>query len=479
MPSADTLAMPAAGVIIVDPISTGGLVAFEAYLKGYGIIAVWSSDLLEELRSHVPDLCKTEGFAYCAELVEKASIEDTAVEVRAVAERMNIEVVACMVGGESGVTLADKLSSELKLRSNGLLPAGDRRNKHVQQELVHAAGLRAVRESLGTTWSDVTDFVDHEEFPIVLKPVESAGSDGVKLCSNKQEAEEHFQLLMDSQRVNGGANAGVICQEFLKGEEYVIDHVSRDGVHKTVMVWVYDKRATNGAAFVYYGMIPVDSSTVEAQILIKYTREVLDVLGLANGPTHAEVMLTSSGPCLVEMNCRTHGWMGGWVPLAKAMTGGYAQPGVALDSYLNADAFASIPDVTPTPFKATGQTVMLVSFFEGIVLSTPGYDRIRQLPSFVALQTDIVVGSKVELTVDLATAIGVLVLANSDKETLHIDLCAVRTMEKEGLFILTDHVHSKCLKDSTGDEHSTQDDCSSLSESGSLPTSQVSAGCEN
>ena len=34
----------------------------------------------------------------------------------------------------------------------------------------------------------------------------------------------------------------VLCQEFLKGKEYVIDQVSREGVHKTMMVWVYDKR---------------------------------------------------------------------------------------------------------------------------------------------------------------------------------------------------------------------------------------------
>jgi biotin carboxylase len=277
---------------------------------------------------------------------------------------------------------------------------------------------------------------------------------------------------MNSQRVNGGANAGVICQEFLKGDEYVVDHVSRDGVHKTVMIWIYDKRPTNGAAFVYYGMIPVDSSTVQAQILIKYTREVLDALGLANGPTHAEIMMTSSGPCLVEMNCRAHGWMGGWVPLAKAMTGGYAQPGVALDSYLNAEAFASIPDVTPSPFKATGQTVMLVSFFEGIVRSTPGYDRIRKLPSFVALQTDIVVGSKVERTVDLATAIGVLVLANAHEKELRMDLRVVRTMEKEGLFVFKNDVHSN------GSNASTEDDCI-FSESDSSRTREVSPACSN
>ena len=50
------------------------------------------------------------------------------------------------------------------------------------------------------------------------------------------------------QMVNGGECPSVLCQEFLRGKEYVVDHVSRDGVHKVVMVWVYDKRPCNGSA---------------------------------------------------------------------------------------------------------------------------------------------------------------------------------------------------------------------------------------
>ena len=128
-------------------------------------------------------------------------------------------------------------------------------------------------------------------------------------------------------------STAVLCQEFLKGTEYVVDHVSRDGVHKTMMVWVYDKRPTNGGDFVYYGMVPVDSQSREAQIFIKYTRDVLDALKLHNGPSHGEVMMGPDNvPCLVEMNCRSHGWDGAWVPLAKKLTGGYSQPDVTLDS---------------------------------------------------------------------------------------------------------------------------------------------------
>ena len=56
-----------------------------------------------------------------------------------------------------------------------------------------------------------------------------------------------------------------------------------NGVHKTMMVWVYDKRPRNGSQFVYFGMLPIDPMSEEAQVLIPYTRGVLDALGMAHG----------------------------------------------------------------------------------------------------------------------------------------------------------------------------------------------------
>mmetsp|Transcript_44905 Transcript_44905/g.112931 ORF Transcript_44905/g.112931 Transcript_44905/m.112931 type:complete len:529 (+) Transcript_44905:65-1651(+) len=422
--------MVAEVVVIVDPVSTGGCVAAEAMDRGYRVVVVWCSEMTAEMRAHVPDRCRN--LEYHAEVVERGTITNTAAAVRAAAGGMPI--IACIVGADTGITLADHLSMELKVRTNGTLPLGDRRNKSVQQRAVKAFGLRAVREVVGKTWGEVVGFVDQEPLPIVVKPVESAGSDGVKLCRTTEEAEAHLRLLMHSQRRCGSQDAAVLCQEFLKGSEYVVDHVSRDGIHKCVMVWLYDKRPANGSAFVYHSVIPVDSNTAVAKTLIKYTQGVLNALKLYNGPSHGEVIMTSDGPCLVEMNCRCHGWDGAWIPLAKKLTGGYAQPEVALDAYVDGSAFAEVPSVYLSPFKALGQLVVLVSFYSGVVKSTPGYDRMLKLTSFVALHTAVEIGSKVERTVDLFTAVGVLILANSDPEKIEVDLMEVRKMEREGLF---------------------------------------------
>jgi len=52
-------------------------------------------------------------------------------------------------------------------------------------------------------------------------------------------------------------------------------------------------------AFVYFGLLPVDSESPEAKLLIPYALGVLDALEIKNGATHCEVMMTADGPCLV------------------------------------------------------------------------------------------------------------------------------------------------------------------------------------
>jgi biotin carboxylase len=246
-----------------------------------------------------------------------------------------------------------------------------------------------------------------------------------------EEAESHFEFLMNSQRAVGSQDSAVLCQEFLKGKEYVVDHVSRDGEHKTVMIYVYDKRPANGSQFVYHGMLPVASDSKVAQDLISYTRGVLDAIGIKHGPTHTEIMMTEDGPCLVEVNCRAHGGDGTWAPLAKALTGSYCQVDASIDAFLDQKKFLALPDVYPSMFAASGLNLMLVCNEEGVVQAMPGYDRIRKLRSFVKLQTGIRKGAKVERTVDLLTCIGQVILIHPDPDILAEDVSVIRQMEKD------------------------------------------------
>lgn len=131
------------------------------------------------------------------------------------------------------------------------------------------------------------------------------------------------------------------------------------------------------------------------------------------------------------MNCRARGGDAAWLPLARALTGGYTQVDVTVDSFIDKKQFMITPDVPPSPFKASGEEVILVSHSRGIVKSTPGFDEIEKLPSFVYLETGVKEGSHVDYTVDLFTGIGSVILMHHDQSIVEKDVARIREMEKE------------------------------------------------
>lgn len=114
-----------------------------------------------------------------------------------------------------------------------------------------------------------------------------------------------------------------------------MDKVSRDGEHKLVAVWQYEKRSVNDANFVYFGMRLVPPEKPEVRVLLEYADLVLNALDIKHGPSHMEVMLKSVTrtdpatdvdtveflPCLVEVGSRCHGGEGTWLPVAMECIG--------------------------------------------------------------------------------------------------------------------------------------------------------------
>jgi len=100
-------------------------------------------------------------------------------------------IEAVIAGAETGVELADALSERLNLRTNGTSMSEARRNKFIMGEVVRGAGIRAVKQIKASTWQEVDAFLDEWSpipFKVIVKPLDSAGSDGVTLCLSKESA---------------------------------------------------------------------------------------------------------------------------------------------------------------------------------------------------------------------------------------------------------------------------------------------------
>lgn len=228
-------------VVIVDPYSTGCVLAQEFAKRGFLLVAVWTDHFSEAQKQFPLSVGHLEYFAQIQQVADEA-VAATAATVKEACQ--GLEIAACLTGGDAGVDLADILSEHLGLRTNGTSTLR-RRDKKVQQELAQKHGLRSIRQAAGSNFEDVKGFLETQTYPIVLKPVESGGSDGVKLCHTFQEAQAHFHLLMKSTMVDGGAVTSVLCQEFLQGTEFVVDHVSLDGVSFACKVAMRPKLASS------------------------------------------------------------------------------------------------------------------------------------------------------------------------------------------------------------------------------------------
>jgi len=147
-------------------------------------------------------------------------------------------------------------------------------------------------------------------------------------------------------------------------------------------------------------------------------------------------MMTDEGPCLVEMNCRAHGLGGTWRSLCNGLTGGHSQIETTANAYLDPLEFAETPSLPPSPFKMSGLEVTLVSYANGKVKSTPGFDIIKKLPSFIHLDTGIEKGSMVVPSIDLMTVLGTVILMHKDADVVKRDVDFIRHLEEvNGIFM--------------------------------------------
>jgi len=401
-------------IIVIDPISTGSVLAYELYLKGYAVISIFSRKYSDDILNFASTKVREDKDFHFDEtlLYDEEDPEGFNNILRKITELTNSRdgnyiLMDIMAGSEPGVEFYDRLTHALNYgRRNDFALSTARRNKYDMGEVIRNAGIRAVKQIYTDSWNEILDFIDSvrkdkidsNNFKIVLKPVDSAGADGVYMASSIEEAKEAFDCLLGSSTIFETVNSKVLVQEYLKGTEYVIDSVSLQGEHRCTALWKYDKRRANNSQFVYYGVFlhdealkpdvntPPSSSTesktsIESNdnmsasqnpkmedILVQYTHQCLTALGIHNGPSHAEVMWLEDEncPCLVEVGARAHGGDATFmVPTQAAI--GYNQISLMVDSCLYSDEnnILSLPK-RPLPLKSYAVDLTLVSYVDGI-----------------------------------------------------------------------------------------------------------------
>ena len=202
-------------VAVVDPFSTGAVVASYLNASGADVHAVYSAhlDQLERVQSLVPAGLQ---LTFSSITAFSDNIDEM---IRTIT--LSAPITAVVAGAETGVELADALSERMGLRSNGTASTSVRRNKFLMGEAVRASGLRAVKQLKSSAWGEVESWIaewNPSPFRVIVKPIDSAGSDDITLCNSLHEVRQSFGNILGKVNGLGLVNDAVLVQEYLEGE---------------------------------------------------------------------------------------------------------------------------------------------------------------------------------------------------------------------------------------------------------------------
>jgi SAM-dependent methyltransferase/predicted ATP-grasp superfamily ATP-dependent carboligase len=345
------------------------------------------------------------------------------------------DVAGVIPGCECGVELADTLSEKLGVASNGTALSAARRDKFLMQEALRRAGLRSIDSLRTRNLDELIEWARrHNSWPVVLKPLRSTGTQGLHFCDHPEALQSAFRELTESKNFFGDSNDEILVQECVTGTEYPVNTVSLDGTHCLTDLWVYRKLRMGDSPpiYDYCRLLPYPEGTLAA--LRDYTFKVLDALGVRHGAAHSEIMLTATGPVLIECGARVMG--GSFPPDLIVECVGHNQLELLLDACLDPSRFRQ-KAAAPYRLKKHLLAKFLISSREGALREIPGINLVAGLATahsgnFLGVLTE----NRVHRTVDLFTSPAHFILFDADESRVMADYQIIRDLEEEAQNLL-------------------------------------------
>lgn len=341
------------------------------------------------------------------------------------------EIQFVVVGAEGSSELADFLSENLHVPTNGTSKSGARRDKFEMVELVAKAGLKTAKQIKTSSVLEAIDFAKKlPKFHVVLKPLRSAGTELVSIVNDEEDLKAGFEKIINSKTQFNEENTKVCVQEFMIGDEYAVDTVSCNGKTVVTDIWKYHLTDANGVKDFYDYHELVSPSNPRMALLNEYTVKVAKALGIKWGPNHPEIMLTKEGPKIIETNARL---AGSGLPKLATVGLGQSQIELTVAAYTNPRKFDELSKRKAILSKNCFW-VNLISHQEGILKNLDKFSEIEKLQSFYSKVIEVNVGEKIKKTVDLTTTPGFVFLVNEDKNQIMNDYNFIRDIENNGLY---------------------------------------------
>ncbi|MDB4912986.1 MAG: purD [Gemmatimonadetes bacterium] len=183
-------------------------------------------------------------------------------------------------------------------------------SKAFAKRLMLDAGIPTGRAEMHTTVTAAHEAVHRFGAPVVIKASGLASGKGVIVCRTLAEAEAAVDDILQGNRF-GAAGAEVLVEEFMEGEELSVFAIT-DGVRFVLLPGLQDHKRlldndagpNTGGMGAYAPVSLVDSPAPLAGIIDATLRALAEQGRPFTGLLYAGFMITSTGPRVVEFNCR-------------------------------------------------------------------------------------------------------------------------------------------------------------------------------
>ena len=421
-------------IIIVECKSTGINFIEDIVNRGYNpvILDTASTDTERGREYKEKQLKEYEHIEFDFDMIyEKETYEETLEMVR------EWDPLLVLPGNEKGVILASKLAYDLNLKCNDIKNLDAMTLKNEMQNRMAEKGLRSIKGKVVKSMEEAIDFYETEELKqVVLKPVYSAGSTSVRICTNREEMLNSLEELFGKTNLYGDDLSELLMQERIVGDEYIVNTVSCEGEHRVTLVWKYHKVKTSDGAMVYDTCETVNELNIGEAEMVEYAYDVADALGIEYGPVHGEYMIDEKGPVLIEVNCRPCGGHMSTKFLDKIS--GQHETDSILDAYLKPERFQE-----KLKRKYELYSYGALKFFivpkEIIAISTPINEISYKLKSHQETSIENISEEDKKTyfkTQDLDSSCGIVYLAHEDYLVIKDNINYLRNLEKHAFSLI-------------------------------------------
>ena len=414
-------------IIIVEALSTGYNYVEDVACRGYNpvVLECNKTGAMAVEREHTYKKMK-----YPFEIIQEcASYEDTVNLVK------SYNPVIIVPGTESGVELANRLSESLGLQGNPTSILDSMIKKDAMHEALKKAGIRSILGQVVSSVEEAQKFLEENHLDKgVVKPLESAGSQGLALCDSREQVLEHVKASLFTKDLFGKVNKSVLVQERIVGTEYIVNTAVSAGKIRLTSILVYKKIKTSEGGYIYKYGETINELLPQHCELVEYAFNTVKAIGIQYGMVHGEYMIDEKGPVLIEVNCRP---MGCSQP-AEYMDLIYGQheTDTVLDAYLQPEKFAEDAKKPYRPLRKGALKMMVIPRdieAESLSLWKIAENLRSTYQISLAPMNEFKHFAK---TIDLETAGGLIYLVHDDENVVKEDLQLLCDLEEKFFSLL-------------------------------------------